>query len=241
MAVVVFGGLALLLVLRLVERPLFGLRRPVTPWITQGVCMASLRLIGLRRDVRGAVMWDDGAVVANHVSWIDIFALNASKRVCFVSKSEVADWPGIGWLARATGTLFIRRQPRDAARQAEQLAERLRIGHRLVFFPEGTSTDGRRVLPFKATLFAAFQAADLARLRVQPVTLRYVAPPGERDDFYGWWGDRSFADSLLAVLAAKRQGRVEVIYHAPIRASSMPDRKALALAAETAVRAGLAR
>ena len=240
MAVVLFGGLAVLLLVRLVERPLCGLRRPLTPWITQGVCIAALRLLGLRRVVRGAVMRGTGAVVANHVSWLDIFALNASKRVYFVSKAEVASWPGIGWLARATGTLFIRRHPREAARHRASMEARLRAGHRLLFFPEGTSTDGLRVLPFKTTLFAAFYSPDLPGMQVQPVTLRYVAPAGGRADAYGWWGDRGFAESLLAVLAMRRHGRVEVIYHPPLAVADHVDRKALALAAEARVRAGLA-
>lgn len=239
MALVLSGGLALLLLVRLVERPLCGLRRPVTPWITQGVCIAALRFMGLRRVVRGAVMGGTGAVVANHVSWLDIFALNASKRVYFVSKSEVASWPGIGWLARATGTVFIRRHPREAARQTALFEARLRAGHRLLFFPEGTSTDGRRVLRFKSTLFAAFLSPDLPGMQVQPVTLRYVAPEGTRADFYGWWGDRSFGESLLCVLATRRQGRVEVTYHPPLPVADYPDRKALARAAEVAVRGGL--
>lgn len=180
-----------------------------------------------------------GAVVSNHVSWLDIFALNASKRIYFVSKAEVASWPGIGWLARATGTVFVRRHPREAAKQRALFDARLRAGHRLLFFPEGTSTDGRRVLAFKSTLFAAFYSPDLPGMQVQPVTLRYVAPEGTRADFYGWWGERGFAESLVSVLAVPRQGRVEVTYHPPLPVAAHPDRKVLARAAETAVRSGL--
>ncbi len=241
MAAVVFGGLLLLLLVRLVERPLCGLRRPVTPWITQGVCVAALFLLGLRRDVRGAVMRGTGAVVSNHASWLDIFALNASKRIYFVSKLEVASWPGIGWLARATGTVFIRRDPRAAAAQKFVFEERLRAGHRLLFFPEGTSTDGRRVLPFKTTLFAAFVPGGLPDMQVQPVTLAYHAPAGVADSFYGWWGDEPFAVHLLRMLAQRRHGRIEVTYHVPLIVGDFADRKALARAAEAAVRSGLDR
>ena len=102
LALVVFGGLAVHLTLRLFERPLFGLRRPVTPHVTQAVCKTALAVIGLPLAVTGRPMAGRGAVVANHVSWLDIFVLNAPQRVYFVSKSEVAGWPGIGWLARAT-------------------------------------------------------------------------------------------------------------------------------------------
>ncbi|CTQ34177.1 lysophospholipid acyltransferase family protein [Jannaschia rubra] len=239
LAMLVFGGLLLLILLRLVERPLFGLRRSVTPWITQGVCKGAFVIIGLRREVQGAVMRGTGAVVANHSSWLDIFALNASKRIYFVSKSEVAAWPGIGWLARATGTVFIRRDPRDARQQKAVFEERLRVGHRLLFFPEGTSTDGLRVLPFKTTLFAAFFSDGLPDMQVQPVTLAYHAPPGEPATFYGWWGGQGFGEHLLRMLAAPRHGRVEVIYHPPLRVADHGDRKALARAAERAVRDGM--
>lgn len=238
-ALVVAGGLLLTLLIRLVERPVCGLRRPVTPWITQGVCRAALRLMGIRRDVRGTVMRGTGAVVSNHASWLDIFALNASKRIYFVSKAEVAGWPGIGWLARATGTVFIRRDRRDARAQQALFEARLRAGHRLLFFPEGTSTDGRRLLPFKPTLFEAFFSAGLPGMQVQPVTLAYHAPPGMPADFYGWWGERGFGDHALRMLAQGGGGRVEVIYHPPIAVADHAGRKSLARSAEEAVRSGL--
>jgi lyso-ornithine lipid O-acyltransferase len=241
MALVVFGGLALVLALRLVERPLCGLRRPLTPFVTQGVCRAVLPIIGLRLVRRGRPMRRRGALVANHSGWLDIFALNAAQRVYFVSKSEVATWPVIGWLARATGTVFINRDARDARLQKEVFEARLRAGHRLAFFPEGTSTDGFRVLPFKPTLFAAFFAHGLdAILAVQPVSLVYVAPEGRDPRFYGWWGDLDFGSHLLLVLAQPRHGRVEVVFHPPVPVSEAADRKDLARRCEAAVRGGLA-
>jgi 1-acyl-sn-glycerol-3-phosphate acyltransferase len=238
LALTVFGGLALLLSLRLLERPLCGARRPVTPWITQGVCRAAFAWLGMSRHVKGRPMRGVGAAVSNHASWLDIFALNASKRIVFVSKAEVAGWPGIGWLARATGTVFIRRDRREAALHRDVLETRLRAGDRLMFFPEGTSTDGRRVLPFKPTLFAAFFAPELADIAVQPVTLAYRGPP-DAPLLHGWWGKRGFAEHLLQVLAARDPGGVEVIYHDPLRVAEFADRKALARAAEAAVRSGL--
>mgnify|MGYP005840545749 CR=1 FL=1 len=238
-ALLVAGALATLL-LRLVERPLGGLRRPVTPHITQGVCRAALAILGIGHGIRGRPIQGPGAVVANHASWLDIFALNAHQRVCFVSKSEVARWPGIGLLARITGTVFIDRDRRQVVAQAALFAHRLAGGQRLLFFPEGTSSDGMRVLRFRPTLFQAFMAPDLrGTLRVQPVTVVYQAPPGADRRFYGWWGDMEFAAHLLQVLAAPRQGRVEVIYHPPLRAADFADRKALAAAAEVAVRQGM--
>ena len=239
LALNVFGGLVLLLFLRLIERPLFRARRPVTPFVTQSVCRSALFLLGMEYRRSGVAMRQGGAVVANHASWLDIFALNAGSRIYFVSKSEVADWPGIGWLARATGTIFIRRDRRDARTQLRLLAERLAAGHRLLFFPEGTSTDGRRVLAFRTTLYEAILASGLkCGAAIQPVTLVYHAPVGEDPRFYAWWGDMDFARHLLAVLAAPRQGRVDIVYHPPLAVAAHPDRKALARASEAAVRAG---
>ncbi|MFW5641175.1 MAG: lysophospholipid acyltransferase family protein [Roseicyclus sp.] len=231
-----------LLLLRLPERAIWGLSRPVTPWITQGVCILACRILGLRRDVAGTPMTGAGAYVANHVSWLDIFVLNASKRLYFVAKAEVAGWAGIGWLARGTGTLFFARDPRRAPEQARDLAARLEAGHRLLFFPEGTSTDGKQVLAFRPTLFAAFFGrTNQDSIQVQPVSLRYDAPPGEAASFYGWWGDMSFGESLMAILSVPRQGSVRVRYHPPLAVRDFADRKALAAAAEAAVRAGVER
>lgn len=236
----VFGGLGVLLLLRLIERPLCGLRRPVTPFLTQFVCRGFFLLLGMRHRCIGKPMRGAGAVVANHISWLDIFALNLRKRIYFVSKAEVAAWPGIGWLARATGTVFIARQRRDAQAQIALFRERLSAGHKLLFFPEGTSTDGQQVLGFKPTLFAAFLDPELiAQLHLQPVTLRYNAPGGADPRFYGWWGDMEFGPNLLQILAAPRHGSVTVIYHDPVRASDFDNRKRLARTLEETVRSGL--
>jgi len=240
LALVVFGGLAVHLALRLFERPLFGLRRPVTPFVTQAVCMMSCAILRLRLERAGMPMRGRGALVANHASWLDIFVINALQRVYFVSKSEVAGWPGIGWLARATGTVFINREARDARLQKEVFEARLRAGHHLCFFPEGTSTDGARVIAFKPTLFAAFFTHGLAEiLQIQPVTLAYLAPSSRDARFYAWWGAMGFGPHLLRVLACGRRGRVVVVFHPPVRVADFPGRKELARHCEVMVREGL--
>ncbi len=234
---ITFGCLLLLLLLRLIERPLHGAARPWTPTLTLFVCRTAFRVLGLDYQRHGAPMNHPGAVVANHASWLDIFTLNRDARIYFVSKDEVSGWPGIGWLARATGTVFIRRAARDAAAQRRVFEERLKVGHMLLFFPEGTSTDGLRVLPFKPTLFAAFFAPELRDLTwIQPVTVVYTAPDGAEPRFYGWWGDMDFGTHLLKTLSARKQGRVEVTWHTPLKVADFADRKALAKAAEEAVR-----
>jgi len=240
LAVLIFGGLALLLAVRLVEYPLHGLHRPWTPWITQVVCRTALRLIGLGFDTTGDIMAHHGALVANHSSWLDIFVLNARKRIYYVSKAEVAGWPGIGWLARATGTLFIERDKRKAKEHNRVFQDRLNAGHKLLFFPEGTSTDGQQVLAFRTTLFAAFFAEGLRDSTwIQPVSVRYHPPQGTPARFYGWWGDMDFGSGLVKVLAQYPQGRVGITYHPPLRVADFTDRKSLARACEDRVRAGL--
>ncbi|WP_103335968.1 lysophospholipid acyltransferase family protein [Pseudotabrizicola formosa] len=229
LGVVTYGGLLVLLLLRGVERPLFGARRPWTPRVTQGVCRAAMAIMGIGLTMQGRPMPHRGAMVANHGSWLDIFALNACATMYFVAKSEVSGWAGIGWLARATGTVFISRKGTEAKRQQQLFEDRLRAGHRLVFFPEGTSTDSIRVLPFKSTLFAAFFTHGLdSEMHIQPVTLVYHAPEGQDARFYGWWGDMTFAGHLVAVLSARRQGRVEVVFHPAVPVDAFPGRKELA-------------
>lgn len=239
--VVLVVGLVLMLLLRLVEKPLFGLHRPVTPWITQAVSTLTLWILGLRLRQSGEqIVRRMGAVVSNHGSWLDIIVLNARNRVYFVAKSEVAGWPGISWLAKATGTMFITRDRRHAGTHVQVFRERLGAGHKLVFFPEGTTTDGRRVLPFKPTLFAAIVDESLRDgMHIQPVTLIYRAPKGRDARFYGWWGDQSMGPHLLKVLAEPRRGEVELIYHEAVQVSEFEDRKALAAYCQRVVRAPL--
>lgn len=231
-------GLAVSMLVRLLEWPLYGQRRPVSPYITVWVCRLVMRILGLRYAVHGQPMRHHGAFVANHASWLDIFVLNAARDVYFVAKAEVATWPGIGLLARATGTVFIARDRRQAKAQTDLFRARLTGRHHLLFFPEGTSTDSLRVLPFKTTLFGAFFDPALRdEMYVQPVTLTYHPPEGADPRFYGWWGDTDFGAHLMAMLVVKRHGQAEVLFHPPMKVTDYPDRKSLARASEEAVRA----
>ena len=126
--------------------------------------------------------------------------------------------------------------------QVALFEDRLQHGHRLLFFPEGTSTDGIRVLPFKPTLFAPFFSDRLVHdMHIQPVTVIYHPPEGADPRFYGWWGDMGFGEHLLKVLAQKRQGKVELVYHPPVRVDDFPNRKSLASHLETQVRSAHSR
>ncbi|MBC6442150.1 MAG: 1-acyl-sn-glycerol-3-phosphate acyltransferase [Rhodobacteraceae bacterium] len=205
------------------------------------VCFASritLRIMGLRLRLSGTVAPNTRVFVANHSSWLDIFVLTAAQPMNFVSKAEVAGWPGIGLVARSTGTVFIARRRVEAIVHRDQLAARLASGDRLMIFPEGTSTDGRRVLPFRPTLFAALQGKAFEGYQVQPVSVRYAATAGRDSRLYGWWGDMDFAPHFLAILALEGHGSVQVRFGTPLSPADFADRKALAAAAEAAVRGG---
>lgn len=201
-----------------------------------------LFISGVKLEVVGKHMKHGGALVANHSSWLDIFTFHSAARISFVSKSEVNSWPVIGFLARVTGTLFIERRPSLAKKHQLALLERLDRGDQLCFFPEGTSTDGRRIFEFKSTLFSVFHTPELIdHVWVQPATATYFAPNGQAADFYGWWGAMEFAPHIFAVLAYSRGGRVRVTLHDPVKASDFSTRKELARHCEAQVRAGFAK
>lgn len=225
----------------LLARRIAGRRLPaLAPWVVLVWARGALRLLGLRLVVRGAGMAHPGALVANHSSWLDIVALMAATRVFFVSKAEVAGWPVIGAIGRAIGTMFIERRAVEAKRQTEALHARIARGDRLAIFPEGTSSDGGRVLPFKTALFAVFFAPDLhGVVWVQPASLRYRPGPGLPATFYGWWGDMDFGSHLKGLLLRSTGGVVDVTFHPALRAADFSERRTLAAAAEAAVRGGL--
>ncbi|AUH63810.1 lysophospholipid acyltransferase family protein [Paracoccus zhejiangensis] len=232
-------GVLLILPLRAVERLFHGPRRPWTGPHVQMVCRLCLFFLGIGWRRVGKPLRGPGAVVANHSSWLDIFVLNAAMPVFFVSKAEVSGWPGINILTRVTNTHFVIRDPKLARQQAHEFAERVRAGHRLLFFPEGTSSDGRRVLPFKPTLFQGFLDPELPLdLAIQPIIADYHAPRGEDARFYGWWGDMDLGPHLMHVLSVRRQGSVTVTLHPPIAVAG-ETRKSLSAKAEQAVRSAL--
>ncbi|MDD5478300.1 lysophospholipid acyltransferase family protein [Rhodoferax sp.] len=131
-----------------------------------------LALAAIKLEVHGRPPQDRATLlVSNHVSWLDVYVLMALCPCRFVAKSEVRQWPWVGKLALATGTLFIsRRSPRDAMRVVHEMTAQLQAGQILAVFPEGTTSNGRQVLPFHANLF---QAAIAAHAPVQPLALRY--------------------------------------------------------------------
>jgi 1-acyl-sn-glycerol-3-phosphate acyltransferase len=139
-------------------------------------------------------------VVGNHISWIDIYVIDAWRPTPFVSKAEIAKWPIVGFLAKTIGTVFIQRDRRsDAKRIMHQLADILREGGLIAVFPEGTTTDGLAVQPFHANLF---QAAVHAGAPIQPICLMYEDAQGRQSLAPAYIGDMSLRESIDLVLSA---------------------------------------
>ena len=232
LATTFFGILPFVLLLRTAGAPVSAAR------LASFATRMGLRVIGLRLVLHGRPDMAASACVANHGSWIDTLVLNAAHQVRFVSKSDVAGWPLIGFLARAMNTVFIERRRTAAGAQKEQMRALIDEGSRPLFFPEGTSTDSLRVIPFRSSLFESFLAAGGDDITIQPVSVRYIAPKGQLPSFYGWWGGMTFVPHFMAVMSRVRQGSVHVSFLDVLPVSSFEDRKALAQAAEKAVREG---
>ena len=154
-----------------------------------------LRLLGTPPE-RGPVL-----LVANHISWLDILVMHAARHCRFVAKADVKRWPLIGTLATGGGTLYIERESRrDAMRVVHHMAQALRDGDILAVFPEGTTSDGRELLPFHANLI---QAAISAHAPAQPVALSFVdAASGQPSFAASYVGDETLVGSLWRTLSA---------------------------------------
>ncbi|MCG1040034.1 MULTISPECIES: lysophospholipid acyltransferase family protein [Burkholderiaceae] len=172
-----------------------GRRALTRQWSLRFLALAGVRLV-VHHDERRI---DAGTmVVGNHVSWIDIYVINAWRPTPFVSKAEVRNWPVIGWLAAKLDTAFVRRDKRsDAKRIMHELAQRLQGGRSICVFPEGTTSDGVEVLPFHANLF---QAAVSAGAPVQPIGLMYEDAHGCQSTAPAYVGDITLGQSLDALL-----------------------------------------
>jgi len=200
------------------------------------------RILGIRVEVIGKAPEQGPLLIAcNHVSWLDIVVLSAVGPVSFVAKKEVSRWPFFGTLARLQRTIFVDRERRHATGGSrDEMRERLTAGDIIVLFAEGTSGDGRSVLPFKSSFFGA---AEMPGVLVQPVSLAYRGhqnlPMNRRIlPLYAWYGDMDLAPHLLGAL---RAGPIEVavVCHPPLSLSGELNRKALARHAQEQVRQGL--
>lgn len=208
---------------------------------------ACRKITGLKVTVHGNSVNVPGTLyIANHVSYLDIIVLGQVLDARFVAKSDVANWPLFGLLARLSNTLFVTRDRRKSVQDSQQIKTAVSDGDQLIMFPEGTSSDGRAVLPFKSSLFAGVDPERVStNVRLQPISIAYTnyadgrPLKGALTDLYAWYGDMTLFGHLMTVFGLKGAS-VEVRLHPPIRPSAFTDRKQLASASEHAVRKGLA-
>jgi 1-acyl-sn-glycerol-3-phosphate acyltransferase len=185
---------------------------------------------------------------ANHISYLDITVLGSLLDASFIAKSEIALWPLFGWLARLQRSVFIDRRARSTAHQRDSIGARLAAGDALILFPEGTSGDGNRLLPFKSALFSVADDgrghAAAGPVTVQPVSIAYTRLDGiplgrALRPFFAWYGSMSLAPHLWRMLGL---GRLEVVveFYPPTTLAACGSRKNLTRYCEERVAEGLA-
>ena len=220
---------------------------PAARWLPVFYFRLILNLLGISVRVHGDPPRQGTLIVSNHISWVDILVLGAQRPAHFIAKKEVAGWPLFGQLAKLNRTIFIDRERRHQAQaQNMSIAARLEEGDCLVLFPEGTSGDGLRVLPFKSSLFAAVmpRSGEL-QFPVQPVSMVYTRKHGvmmgrRQRAAYGWYGDTELLPHLLFVLGASAC-TVELYYHTVPSAEMASHRKDLARYCEALTADGMAQ
>ena len=182
-----------------------------------------LRVVGIELRCQGQALGAAKLVVANHVSWLDIVAVNAVHPVRFVGKADLKHWPLVGQLATAAGTLYIERErKRDAMRVVHHVAQSLRDGDTVAVFPEGTTSDGHGLLPFHANLL---QAAIATETPVQALVLRFSDARHAVSPAAAYVGDTHLLTSVWRVVSAK--GLVANLQWMPALASAQTERREL--------------
>jgi len=207
----------------------------------RGAC----RILGLKVEIRGQCSSEKPTLfICNHTSYLDIIVLGGVLQGYFVAKREVAGWPLFGFLARLQRTVFVERRAAATARHRDEMIERLEAGDSLILFPEGTSNDGNRVLPFKSAFFAVAEQPVHGRpLAVQPVSIAYTKldgiPMGRRyRPYYAWYGDMDLAGHLWEVAGLGRATAV-VAFHPVVTIAEFGNRKRLAAHCERMVAEGV--
>jgi len=193
-----------------------------------------LRVFGIKITSVGSMQSSHPTLfICNHISYLDIFVLGAVINGAFVAKAEVAKWPVAGYMAKLQRTVFIERQRRSrTGEQRNLLQSRLEDGDNIILFPEGTSFDGARVLPFKSALFAAAeQKIGDSSIKVQPVSIAYTTMDGlpltrAQRPSVAWYGDMSLLPHILNFLKASKT-EVTLKFHTPVSMDEFKNRRQL--------------
>lgn len=207
-------------------------QQPFIRWWHRRFC----RILNLDIRVQGEPLQQHALWISNHVSWLDIPVLGAHFPVYFLSKAEVARWPVVGWLAKVAGTLFIQRGSGDAGKVESQLASHLREGRNVLFFPEGTTTDGERLKRFFHKLFGA---AVSEQVPLQPVLVCYRDEHDALHPHAPFIGDDEFLDHAIDILKGDRM--VVDVMVLPAELPGERDARTLARDMEGTMREALAR
>jgi 1-acyl-sn-glycerol-3-phosphate acyltransferase len=237
----VVGGIALVLKIRRLLN--------IIPMVYHRLCCW---LLDIHIEIRGNMSTVRPTLfVCNHTSYLDISVLGSIITGSFIAKAEVADWPLFGYLAKLQQTVFVDRQRRTTTHhQRDQLVRRLDAGDNLILFPEGTSNDGNRTLPFRSALFGVAErkaengGPESPPLTIQPISLAYVRLNGmpigrSLRPYLAWYGDMELLDHLWHVAGLGRI-TVAVEFHPPVTLPQFASRKALSEHCQRAVAEGVA-
>ena len=231
------GRIALLLLAMLSHVPmhyLWRLLRLPSPWPRWFLGNVG-RIAGARVDKIGVPLRRDVFYVSNHLSWIDILALGGASGTAFIAKAELATAPLVGWLAGLNRTVYVKRENRlGVAEQINELRAALEENWAITVFPEGTTTDGQSLLPFKTPMLRVLEPPPPG-VMVQPVLLDYGAVAEE----IGWIGDESGVTNARRMLARKGSFRLRIHFLEPFLPSDFPGRKAIAAESRRRIEAAL--
>ncbi|MES1974071.1 MAG: lysophospholipid acyltransferase family protein [Pseudomonadota bacterium] len=213
---------------------LWRLLRIGSPWPKIFLAWAA-RMAGARVERVGVPLKRDVFYISNHLSWIDILAIAGQSGTAFVAKEEIRAAPVVGWLATLNRTVFVKRENRlGVAEQINQLRDALEENWSVTVFPEGTTTDGKSLLPFKTPMLRVLEPPPPGVL-VQPVLLDYGAVGEE----IGWIGEESGIDNAKRILARRGSFRMRVIFLEPFYPHDFPGRKAIAAESRRRIEAAL--
>ncbi|MDP2248572.1 MAG: lysophospholipid acyltransferase family protein [Nitrosomonadales bacterium] len=169
--------------------------------------------------------------VANHISWVDIHALNSVHTTRFVAKAEIRKWPVFGFFATKVNTLFVEREKRhEAGKLVSSAKQALQAGDCICFFPEGTTTDGTEIKPFKGSLL---QAAIDTKSNVWPFAIHYPDADNKPNTEMAYWGEMSLIESMQLIIK-QRSALVVLNFASPMNAGDY-DRRKLSMAAREAI------
>ena len=228
-------GLALMAAIAIPAHYLFQLLRLPSFW-PRLFMTVSARLCGARVGVKGVPLKRDVFYIANHVSWVDILAISSASGTAFVAKAELATAPVVGRLAKMNRTVFVEREDRlGVAEQINRLRAALAENWSVTVFPEGTTTDGRSLLPFKTPMLKVLEPPPPG-VMVQPVLIWYGGDLGYE---IAWMGEESGKDNALRVLSRKGSFRVTVEFLEPFHPRDYPGRKAIAAESRRRIEAAL--